>query len=139
VLGLLLGGIKMSGAVVHFGNYSLDEEFDLLDRELRANQRIWLIERTKGGIWAVAVVRDLPEHQWPEPNQYGVVVDSDKWETIAYQRHECLAKAAHDVREDLVKRNERDDQDSRDKVAEEKFVKPINPDPLTEIADALKD
>jgi len=111
---------------------------ELLDRELRANQRIWLIERSKSGVWGVAVVRDLPESQWPEPNEYGVIPDSEKYQTIAYRRHECLAKALWDTREDLLLRNYNDDHESHDEEAEKRFTQPINPDPVTEIADLLK-
>lgn len=130
---------EMSGAVVHFGNFSLDEELDLLDRELRAYQRIWLIERSKIGTWGIAVVRDLPEHQWPEANENGYIPDSSKYETIVYRRHECLAKAVHDARQDLIMRNEGDDQESQDSEAEEKFLQPINPDPVSRMAADLKD
>jgi hypothetical protein len=128
----------MSSSVGHFGNFSLDEQLSLLDSELRAYQRIWLIERSKSGTWGIAVVKDLPEHQWPEPDEQGYLAESDKWKTIVYRRHECLAKAIHDAREDLVIRNQMDDQDALDAEAEEKFLQPINPDPVSEIADLLK-
>lgn len=128
----------MSGSVVHFGNYSIDEQLELLDRDLRAYQRIWLIERSQEGMWGVAIVKDLPEHKWPEPNIYGVVTHSDKYQTIVYRRHECLAKALWDAREDLTIRNSNDDQEDHDAEAEKKFTQSINPDPTTEIADLLK-
>lgn len=115
---------------------TVDQELSHLDGELHAYQRIWLIERSQAGIWGAAVVKDLPEHQWPEPNQYGVVVDSDKWITIAYRRDADLAKAIHDVAEDVRLRNEHDDQDAE---AEKAFIKPINPDPVSEIARVLKE
>lgn len=128
----------MTQEVVHPVNLSLDEEMRLLDQELRAYQRIWLIERSQAGVWGVAIVKDLPEHQWPEPDENGNIAPSDKWLTIVYRRHEHLAKAVKDAREDLVIRNEKEDQDSRDAGAEEKFVQPINPDPVTRIATELK-
>jgi hypothetical protein len=128
----------MTGPVVHFGNYSIDEQLELLDRDLRAYQRIWLIERSPEGVWGIAIVKDLPQHQWPEPNEYGVVPHSDTYQTIVYRRHECLAKAIWDAREDLLIRNENDDHESHDAEAEEKFAQPINPDPVTGIADLLK-
>lgn len=129
----------MSQEVVHPVNLSLDEEMRLLDQELRAYQRIWLIERSQAGVWGIAIVKDLPEHQWPEPDENGHIAPSDKWLTIVYRRHEHLAKAIKDAREDLIIRNEKEDQDSRDAEAEEKFVQPINPDPVTGIAQELKD
>jgi hypothetical protein len=49
----------MTGPVVHFGNYSIDEQLELLDRDLRAYQRIWLIERSPEGVWGIAIVKDL--------------------------------------------------------------------------------
>lgn len=129
----------MSSPVVHFGNFSLDEQLDLLDRELRAYQRIWLIERNPSGTWGIALVKDLPESQWPKPEvEGGYIPESDKFKTIVYRRHECLAKAIHDAREDLIVRNQLDDQDALDAVAEEKFLQPINPDPVSEIAESLK-
>ena len=128
----------MSQEVVHPVNLSLDEEMRLLDQELRAYQRIWLIERSQAGVWGIAIVKDLPEHQWPEPDENGYLAPSDKWLTIAYRRHEHLAKAIKDAREDLVIRNEKEDQESRDAGAEEKFLQHINPDPVTKIATELK-
>lgn len=129
----------MSSPVGHFGNFSLDAEFDLLDQELRAYQRIWLIERNPSGTWGVGIVKDLPESQWPKPEvEGGYIPESDKFKTIVYRRHECLAKALHDAREDLIIRNQKEDQDALDAEAEEKFLQPINPDPVSKIADLLK-
>lgn len=115
---------------------TVDQELAHLDGVLRAYQRIWLIERSQAGVWGVAVVKDLPEHQWPEPDENGYIANSDKWITIAYRRDENLAKAIHDVTEDVQQRNEQDDQDAE---AEKSFVKPINPDPVSEIARVLKE
>jgi len=129
----------MTSPVVHFGKYSIDEQLELLDRDLRAYQRIWLIERSPEGTWGVAIVKDLPKHQWPEPNEYGVVPHSDTYKCIVYRRHECLAKAIFEAREDLLIRNEKEDQESHDAEAEKKFTQPINPDPVTEIAKTLKE
>lgn len=110
---------------------TIDEALELLEGELRENQRIWIIERNKLGAWGVGVARDLPESEWPEPNQYGVVPDSDRWLTFVYRREDTLAEALIKVRNDVIKFNH--DQD--DKVAEEKFLKDqINPDFVKKIA-----
>ena len=88
---------------------SIDAELKELDNVLLATQRIWLIERSESGVWGVGVVRDLPEHQWPNPEELErPLYSSDKFETIAYRRHENLAKAIHDTRVDLELRNERE-------------------------------
>lgn len=115
---------------------TVDEELVRLDGALHAYQRIWLIERSQAGIWGVAVVKDLPEHQWPKPDHNGHIANSDKWITIAYRRDADLAKAIHDVAEDVRLRNEHDEQDLE---AEKAFVKPINPDPVSEIARVIKE
>lgn len=128
----------MSQEVVHPVNLSLDEEMRLLDQELRAYQRIWLIERSQAGVWGIAIVKDLPEHQWPEPDENGYLAPSDKWLTIVYRRHEHLAKAIKDAREDLIIRNQNEDHESHDNEAEQKFAQPINPDPVTGIAAEIK-
>jgi len=106
-------------------NLSIDEELRLLDLELRAYQRIWLIERSDAGIWGVGIVKDLAESEWPVPQEGQELAKSDKWRTIVYRRHEYLAKAIKDSKDDLVLRNEKADQDSRDAEAEEEFVKSI--------------
>lgn len=130
----------MSEAVVELSKLSIDEELKKLDETLWAFQRIWLIERSDKGIWGIAVVKDLPESEWPEPNENGYLAPSDKWQTIAYRRHENLAKAIHDVREDVAMRNAGivAQQEAEDAAAESKFTTPINPDPVTKIAKALK-
>ena len=88
---------------------SIDAELKELDNVLLATQRIWLIERSESGVWGVGVVHDLPEHQWPNPEEIGrPIYSSDKFETIAYRRHENLAKAIHDTRVDLEFRNEKE-------------------------------
>lgn len=88
---------------------SIDAELKELDNVLLATQRIWLIERSESGVWGVGVVRDLPEHQWPNPEELErPLYSSDKFETIAYRRHENLAKAIHDTRVDLELRNEKE-------------------------------
>lgn len=115
---------------------TVDEELVRLDGALHAYQRIWLIERSQAGIWGVAVVKDLAEHQWPKPDYKGYIANSDKWITIAYRRDADLAKAIHDVAEDVRLRNEHDEQDLE---AEKAFVKPINPDPVSEIARVIKE
>lgn len=114
----------------------VDQELAHIDGVLRAYQRIWLIERSQAGVWGVAVVKDLPEHQWPKPDENGYIANSDKWLTIAYRRDESLAKAIHDVAEDVRLRNEQDDRDAE---AEKSFTKTINPDPVSEIARVLKE
>ena len=94
---------------------SIDSELKELDNVLLATQRIWLIERSESGVWGVGVVRDLPEHQWPNPEEIErPLYSSDKFETIAYRRHENLAKAIHDTRVDLELRNEKELADSDD-------------------------
>ena len=94
---------------------SIDAELKELDNVLLATQRIWLIERSESGVWGVGVVRDLPEHQWPNPEEIErPLYSSDKFETIAYRRHENLAKAIHDTRVDLELRNEKELADSDD-------------------------
>ena len=94
---------------------SIDAELKELDNVLLATQRIWLIERSESGVWGVGVVRDLPEHQWPKPEEIErPLYSSDKFETIAYRRHENLAKAIHDTRVDLELRNEKELADSDD-------------------------
>jgi hypothetical protein len=92
-----------------FDELSIDAELKELNNVLLATQRIWLIERSESGVWGVGVVRDLPEHQWPNPEELErPLYSSDKFETIAYRRHENLAKAIHDTRVDLELRNERE-------------------------------
>jgi hypothetical protein len=131
----------MSDAVVDISKLSIDEELSSLDAILWANQRIWLIERSEKGIWGIAIVKDLPESQWPEPIEGEPLSKSDTWVTIAYRRHENLAKAIRDVREDVIARNAKQvaDDEEADLAAEKQFTKPINPDPITGIAKALKD
>jgi hypothetical protein len=131
----------MSEAVVDISKLSIDEELKKLDSTLWANQRIWFIERTAAGIWGVGVVKDLPESQWPEPEEGQQIEESGKWRTIAYRRHENLAKALRDTREDVEIRNAKQvaDDEEADLAAEKQFTKPINPDPITGIAKALKD
>lgn len=126
----------MAEEIVSTGCGGVDEELAHLEGVLRAYQRIWIIERSVSGAWGIAVVKDLPEHQWPEPDHNGYIADSDKWLTIAYRRDVSLAKAIHDVAEDIRLRN---DQDDRDELAEKEFTKPINPDPTSEIARVLKE
>jgi hypothetical protein len=104
--------VYMNQGPVEFSSLSIDEELRLLESELHAFQRIWLIERTKSGVWGIAVIHDLPEHKWPAPNEHGYIPDSDKWETIAYRRHENLAKAIRDVREDIILRNNKEAEES---------------------------
>jgi len=88
---------------------SIDAELKELDNVLLATPRIWLIERSESGVWGVGIVRDLPEHQWPNPEEIDrPIYSSDKFETIAYRRHENLAKAIHDTRVDLEFRNEKE-------------------------------
>lgn len=131
----------MSESLVELGKLSVDQELASLEEALWATQRIWLIERSEKGIWGVAVVRDLPESEWPEPNENGFLDASAKWQTIAYRRHESLAKAIHDVREDVQIRNAKTvaEDEAADATAERQFTQPINPDPVTGIAKALKD
>lgn len=126
----------MTEEIVSTGCGGVDQELAHLEGILMGFQRIWLIERSQAGIWGIAVVKDLPEHQWPEPDENGYIANSDKWLTIAYRRDESLAKAIHDVAEDVHMRNE---QDARDEEAEKGFTKPINPDPVSEMARVLKE
>lgn len=111
---------------------NIQEAFELLENELESDQRIWLMERNRSGSWGVAVVRDLPESEWPEPNEYGITPDSDRYITFAYRREETLLDALVKVRNDVVVWN----QERRDKQAEEQFVKPITRDHVRDIANA---
>jgi hypothetical protein len=113
---------------------TLDEAMELLESELRVGQRIWIMERNKLGSWGVGVARDLPESEWPEPNEHGVTLDSDKWITFAYRREPTLIEALIAVRNDVIAWN----ADHDDKEAEEKFVQPINPDYISKIAKGSK-
>lgn len=80
---------------------SIDEAFAELEAAMEPDQRVWLIERNKSGYWGVAVVRDLPPEDWPEPDLFGVIPESDKWRTISYRRHDILAQAISDVAEEV--------------------------------------
>jgi hypothetical protein len=118
---------------------SVDAELKELDNILQATQRLWLIERSESGVWGVGIVHDLAEHQWPNEEELGrPIYSSDKFETIAYRRHENLAKAIYDARVDVQIRNENEATEAQDAEAEEKFLQPINPDPITGIASKLK-
>jgi len=110
---------------------TIDEAVQLLEAELRVGQRIWIMERNKLGSWGVGVARDLPEMEWPEPNEHGVIPDSDRWMTFAYRREETLADALISVRNDVIEFNRTQDE----KEAEEKFLREsINPDYVRKIA-----
>ena len=87
---------------------TIDQAFAELDEAMARDQRVWLIERSKYGYWGVAVVRDLPPEEWPEPDLFGVIPESDKWQTIAYRRHEDLAQAISDVATEVTAWNSTD-------------------------------
>jgi hypothetical protein len=130
----------MTEPVVDLSKLSIDEELVALDKSLWGNQRIWLIERSRQDVWGVAVVRDKPESEWGEPNYAGVIDDSSKWETIGYRRDGNLAKAIRDVRVDIEIRNakEVDRDEESDAAAQDRFLQPINPDPITKISKKVK-
>jgi hypothetical protein len=76
---------------------TVDEAMGELEAAMNPDQRIWLMERSKAGYWGVAIVRDLPAEEWPEPDLFGVIPEADKFRAIAYRRHESLAQAISDV------------------------------------------
>lgn len=98
---------------------SIEAELKELDNVLQATQRLWLIERSTSGVWGVGIVHDLPEHQWPSEEELDrPLYSSDKFVTIAYRRHENLAKAIHDARVDIVIRNEKQAAETQDSEEE---------------------
>ncbi|CAB4149309.1 hypothetical protein UFOVP529_87 [uncultured Caudovirales phage] len=122
----------MSDPVVDISKLLVDEELLTLEETMWATQRIWLIERSTAGVWGVAVVRDKPESEWGEPNPYGVIEDSSKWETIGYRRDPNLAKAIRDVRIDIEIRNakEVEKDEELDSEAQDRFLQSIKPEIL---------
>jgi hypothetical protein len=114
--------------------FGVDAALNELTAELLEDQRIWLIERSDSGFWGVAVIRDLLESEWVKPEDGSEVAHSDTYKAIAYRRDTDLAKAIRDVAEQLRALN----QERADTEAEEKFLQPINPDPVTGIAKELK-
>lgn len=92
---------------------TIDQAFAELNEAMAPDQRVWLIERSKYGHWGVAVVRDLPPEEWPEPDLFGVIPESDKWRTISYRRHEDLAQAISDVAQEVrIYNNPEQDQEA---------------------------
>lgn len=87
---------------------SVDQALEELHSAMAPDQRIWLIERSKYGHWGIAVVKDLAPEEWPEPDLFGVIPESDKWRTIAYRRHEDLGQAISDVAQEVKTYNNPD-------------------------------
>lgn len=83
----------------------VDELLNELTAALQDNERIWLIERSESGMWAVAVVRDVPEAEWPEPTGDQLVDHTERVKTTAYRRADTLNRALLGVIEILDARN----------------------------------
>lgn len=68
----------------------VEELLSRLNTALQDNERLWLIEQAKSGMWSVAIVRDVPEQEWPEPTGVQTTDELERVKTTAYRRAETL-------------------------------------------------